>query len=343
MRWRSFPFLLLMLATACDIPTELPRWNPTFAVPLEPISIPLAQLLPAGVALTPAGSAFVVSLPPVNIRARLVELCGACGTLDGQIVSKPAFTGSSTARIPMPRDVISGTFTGGVVQFTITNGWTFDPLRPGGGQLGTMILRPAAQPIEGGSAVVSGQTRAFPPGATLTESVPIAPATLESLPLEVHLASPAGDPVLIDGQSALTMTIAPLDLIASSVRVQVGARQLTSPQVPIDLTGVDDVVVRRVNGGMLRLTIANGFDVAGNMTLTLAGGLMPVVKTFTLQAGETAGEVMLTEAELKSILGQSVVASLTGLMTTNGAVRLTPASVFSIEWLLVLEMGSATP
>jgi hypothetical protein len=57
-----------------------------------------------------------------------------------------------------------------------------------------------------------------------------------------------------------------------------------------------------------------------------------------LPAGATSAEVLLTGEELRWILGQSVSVAISGGVTSSAA-RLTPSSMFTVQPLLVLELG----
>ena len=332
--------LIALFAASCDIPTELPKWNPTFAVPLEVTSIPLAQLLPAGMDVSPDGTQFLLSVAAFAGQNRLSDVCTACRPLDGQTVPKPAFAGTVFYSIDPPSGVDSASILGGTLNIAVTNGWSFDPLRPAAGQTGAITI--TVLPVDNrprGVASFPGQQHAFPPGSTLAGAVNFAGAPTRSIILRVDIWSPAGDPVRIDGASAVRFAVTSGQMVASDATINISPRQLTGLPISLDLSGIDDFVIERVEGGRLILTIDNGFSVRGLMTLTISGGRTNVVKTFTLEADDTTSEVMLTEAELESILGYSVVASVSGFVSTNGPVLVTPSSTFTVKPLLVVDLG----
>ncbi len=333
-----FGLAVVLLTAACDIPTELPKWNPTFAVPLEGTSIPVAQLLPSSVQIR--SGAFVLSPAPITFQAQLGAFCLPCRQLSSQIVPKPEFDAALIIPLPFPADVIEATVTGGWIHFSIRNGFSFDPVRPGGAQTGMLAIE--IQTMNGavrGSYTLSGVERGFPPATTITDSISIsAGSATAGFQVRLHVHSPAGPPVRVDPQQSLQLTVTPRELAVSEARVLVENRQVTAQQLQLNLTGVDEFIIRRVRGGKLVLAIQNDLVVGGTFTLNITGGFAPVAKTITLTEGATTVEVTLTEPELESILGRSVVASISGIITSSAAL-VTPTSVFAIEPLLVLELG----
>jgi hypothetical protein len=335
---RRLSYLLLLLA-GCDIPTELPKWNPTFAVPLEGTSFSVAQLLPSSIALAGGNPQFALSVAPVNAVFTLAQLCSACAGAVGQSLPKPAFVGTARVPVPLPADVDEASVSSGNVAFTVRNGFSFDPLRPSASARGTLTINVRrANGALLGSRSISGIDRALSPGSTLSDEVSFA-GIADSLIVEVVLDSPAGDATPFNAADALTITVAPTAVILSSARLLIAGRQISAPQIQLNLTGIDAFVIRRVRGGKLVLSIENGFGASGSVTLGIAGGLTPITKTIALSAADTTVEVPLTESELEGTLGRAVVVSISGTVGANGAVQLTPTSAFTVQPLLMLELG----
>jgi len=337
---RAVAVISLAFIVACDIPTELPKWNPTFAVPLVATSIPVAQLVPISVESTPGGSTFVISPTSVSFPFPLATVCAACVALHGQTAPTPAIHYGAGYAIRFPVNVDSASVVNGVINFRLTNGWGFDPLRPAAGQTG--FIRVDLLGRDGtsrGSAFFSGRDRAFPPGSTIDGSLTFAGAITSTPILHITFGFPAGDAARIDAAAAITATILSGRLVATDATVEVISRQVTSNAMSLNLTGVDEFVIQRVRGGKILLAIHNGFAVSGRMTLNITGGINPVRKTFDIPDADATVELELTEAELESVLGQSVVASIQGIVSTSGSVTLTPTTTFTIEPLLVLELG----
>lgn len=335
-----FVSVVALLITACDLPTELPRWNATFAVPLEGISIPLTQMLPGGVDVSPDGTAFVISGGSYAAEYYLTNICAPCRPLEGQLVPKPAFQGGIGYPIPLPAGLDSASVVSGSIAFSVANGWAFDPLRPAAGQTGAITVDVGSRDLESrGFTAFVGSTHSFPPGSTMPGALTFGGTPVQMPFVHVRFNSPAGDPVRIDGQSKLTFVLTSARLVATDVSVTIGQRQITGRSVQLDLTGIDDFIIRRTRGGRLVLAIDNEFAVRGTMTVAIGGGSTSVTKTFTMAADDATSEVPLTEAELEAMLGRSVTLTLTGLVGTAGPAVLTPASTFTVAPLLVLELG----
>ena len=337
---RAVAVIAFALVAGCDIPTELPKWNPTFAVPLGGTSVAVAQLVPISVENGVDGSTFVISPPSLAFPHSLAKVCVSCAHLDGRIANVPQLQYTDSFRVPLPASVDSAAVVLGAIDFRVTNGWSFDPLRPAPGQTGSMRLDVIGRDGQvRGFALFSGRDRSFAPGTVITGTITFAGAATQTPNLRLSLVSPASEPVHIDTAAALTVSILSGRLVATEATVNVVSRQVTSLPMQLNLAGVDDFIIRRVRGGKLVLTIENDFSVSGRMTLNITGGLNLVTKTFDIPNTDATVEVALSEADLESILGRSVVASIQGLVSTLGSVILMPTSAFRVAPLLVLELG----
>ena len=334
MRW----WLCLLALVACDIPTELPKWNPEYALPLPGSSISVAQLLPSNVTIVD-GSTFGLSVAPVTFGRSLAQMCPPCVAFDGEIVPKPAFTTSFSATFSLPPDVLGATLVSGWLRFAASNGFSFDPLRPGPGASGSMTVRLLADAQAIGSLTITGVQRAWPPGNVLIDSVAVAGAG-SRFAVEVIIDSPAGDPVRINSAASIDVTAAPTQLLLSSAQLRVQDRQVAGQPVQLNLTGIDSYIIDQVQGGKLVLTLSNGFGVGGALTLTVTGSLTPISKQVAIPANDATVEVTFTEAELESMLGREVTVSFSGSVSSASAVTITPAAMFELAVLLVLELGS---
>lgn len=327
---------------ACDIPTDLPEWNPTYAVPLADITIGVSQLLPPSVTLANGNTAFSISLAPVSFGTSLGQLCPACAAFNGQTVAKPAFSGTFSTAIPLPTDVLGATLISGRLGFMATNGFSFDPIRPGGPSTGSLSVRV----IEAGGAligsrVIAGAVQAWPPGSTLTDSLELA-GTGSSFAVATTIDSPAGGTAQINTAARIDVTATPVQLLLSSVQLRVQNRQLSAQPVQLDLTGIDEFIIDRVQGGSFVLELTNGFAVGGSMTLVVSGGPTQITKQVAIPAADATVEVPFTESELESMLGRVVVISLSGLVSSDNGVTVTPSSALHAGTLLVLELGASS-
>ncbi|HET9982469.1 MAG TPA: hypothetical protein VFQ38_02730 [Longimicrobiales bacterium] len=335
----------LALLAACDLPTDLPHWDTTWVVPGKGASFPVAQLLPSGVRAMPDGSAFQLDIAPTTFSTSLGEMCGsACPPVNGAVVPKPAFTATLGSSLALPAGVASATVVGGTVVVNATNGFSFDPLRPGGGAFGTMTLTVSAGGAVLASTTVDGATTPFPAGSTLSRTLPLASAAVTgAMSVRLVLTSPAGGLATMNTSDRLTVSASAQGVRLGDARVDVGGRPVSVPPVALELDGLDDMVVERVHGGALVLGITNPFGGAtGAMTLRItAPGVAPITKHVELRTGTTTERVELTQAELRSILGQpGVVLAATGTLSSASPVLVTPTQTVTITTKLELVLGA---
>jgi hypothetical protein len=332
-----------LLLGACDLPTRLPKgWDTEFQVEVEGVTLPVRQLLPSSVALTPDGSAFSLFLGPASLGESLGNLCPECAASQGLTIPKPAFQGSFGSEIALPADVDAVTLEGGRVRVAITSGLNFDPLRPGGEARGTLTitLRSGLTPL-GPPRVVDGHTRALPPGSTLSEEIEIGPATL-SAPITVTVAvdSPLGAPVRMEPATRLSALALPSGMRASSANVGVGGRQIGSEPGHLDLTDLDDVLSGRVRRGALLLHVENPFNVFGTITVGFTGPGVSIVKPLELRTGSQAHEIPLTGTELRTMIGTRMTVRVSGAVWSRaGGVTVRPSQVLSVSSKIHLVVG----
>jgi len=309
---------------------------------LAGVSIGVAQLLPPSVTLTDDRTAFSISIAPVSFSTSLGQLCPACAAFNGQTVPKPAFSGTLSAAIPLPADVLGATLIFGRLRFAARNGFSFDPIRPGGAQTGSLTVRVTeAGGALIGSQVITGAQRPWPPGATLTDSLALA-GSGAAFTVALTIDSPAGGAAQINTAARIDVTATPVQLRLSAVQLRVQNRQISAQPVQLDLTGIDDFIIDRVRGGKLVLEATNGFGVGGTMTLVVSSGATQITKQVDMPSTNATVEVPFTEAELESMLGHVVVLSFSGLVSSAAAVTVTPAASFSVAPLLVVELGPSS-
>ncbi|MGQ0563388.1 MAG: hypothetical protein ACT443_16145 [Gemmatimonadota bacterium] len=331
---------MLALLGACDLPTELPKWDTTFVVEGEATTLSVGQILPSSMMPADDNSAFALSLTPTTFSERLAALCAPCVSLNNTTAPKPPFSGTFGASIPLPADVRSAVLTAGAVNITLQNGFSFDPLRPGAATRGDMTIAIRSGGTLVGSTAVSGTTTAFPSGAALQLTVPLTAGTISNaLDVSVLVNSPPGDPVQITVNQRLFVTATPTGLRIASARVVVTNRQVTATPVQFDFSEVDEFIIDHVKSGSLLLAIDNPFDVTGNLTLTLTGGDREITKTVAVSGGQTDVEVVFAASELQAILGHIVVMSLAGPVSAPGEVNVAPAQVVRVASRLKLIIG----
>jgi hypothetical protein len=341
---------LLAAVGACELPTRLPQWNQNWIIPGDSTTISVSQLLPSSGELTLStfGNQPVFALSvaaPGNYSQSLGQICSPCAAANGTTVPKPAFSLTDSVSTSLPSDVVAATVVSGTMSYTVTNGFSFDPIRPSaaGAPYGWFVVRVmngmtvvAVDSIDG-SAMAMGKN-----GATLSRSVPVAltGGTLAldgTAPLRVYLTlnSPQGDPVTIDSNQSISLSFQPTPVSLSQAQVQIGTQSVSASQANIDLTGLSDqALINRVQGGTVHLVIASPFGVQGTLIARFsAAGVAPITKTLPLTtAAQQTQDVTLTASELRSLLGSSVTLDVSGSVNSpSGTVTLTPTQALQVN------------
>ncbi|HEX6938550.1 MAG TPA: hypothetical protein VF158_04000 [Longimicrobiales bacterium] len=328
-------------AAACDVPTSPPEWETTWVVPGETVTIGVGSLLPDPLTVAGDRSAFLLDLDPTGVDRTLGEVCDACRPLDGTTAAKPAFSATFGSATDLPADVVSASVASGTVEIRITNGFNFDPVRPGGGATGTIVV----VVTNGGRVIatdtIDGATEGFPAGSVRTLVLDFAPGVVAgSIAVDVSIDSPAGDPVPIDIDQVIDVTATPGDVRLTQAEVAVADRVVEVEAAELDLEGVDDEVRDRIHGGAFRLAIANPFAVEGIVELTFATPAATFEKAVALAQGESAPRVAFTRDELRALAGRVVTFGGTGTVTApSGTVTVTPSQTVTIDAELELVLG----
>jgi hypothetical protein len=350
-RWSARTTVVLLAAlSACDLPTRLPSWDQTWLIPGDSTSISVSELLPKSGDLTMSTvggqPVFALSVAaPGSFSRSLGQICAACATANGTTVPKPAFVLRDSVSTTLPSDVVAATVVSGSFKYTITNGFSFDPIRPNAagapyGYFVVAIMNGAtlvALDSVDGAALAMGKN-----GATLQRSTPVlltagSLAVTSASPLKVYLTlnSPQGDPVTINSSQSLSIAFQPTPVSLSQAQVQIGSQSISASQTNIDFTSVSDqAVINRVQGGTLHLVIASPFGVQGTLTATFsAPGATPIVKQLPLTtAAQQTVDLSLDAAELRSLLGKSVTLDISGSVSSpSGTVTLTPTQVLKVN------------
>jgi hypothetical protein len=127
--------LLLVAVTTCDLPTKLPSWDQTWFIPGDSTRVTVSELLPKTGELTVSTfngqPVFALNVAtPAAVSRSLGQVCAPCAAANGTTVPKPAFSISDSTQITMPTDLLAATIVNGGFNYTITNGFSFDPIRP---------------------------------------------------------------------------------------------------------------------------------------------------------------------------------------------------------------------
>lgn len=338
--------LLALPLLGCEIPSGLPEWESTWEVPGDSLRLAVAGLLPPGV-VQEGDSTFVVTPPPFVVRAALSDLCSPCAGLGGIVLPKPAIQGTLVDRGDLPADVLGVTLQSGAVDFRVTNGLGFDPLRPGGTSPGSirLILRSHPDGRVLADTLLSGAHHALPPGGSLRAGVTLNAGWVGSGVVgEVRFDSPAGGTALLRGSDAFQVEVVPGELRVTEARVEAGGRALDPTSGGLGSGGVDEGILERVQGGTLRMEVDNPFGVGAELVVRLhAPGDEGVERTVRVAPDGGMALVDYTGAELRRILGRDVARwTVSGAVDAGGnPVSLRPgaAAVVRGSFLLNLTVG----
>lgn len=318
---------------ACDVPTSPPEWETTWVVPGDSIRLAVASLLPSAVTVNEDSSAFVLALDGTDFPQTLGELCAACQTLDGTTAPKPAFTSSFSSSVDLPFDVVVASLAAGSMRLRLTNGFNFDPVRPGGAEQG--IIRVT---ILHGTAVVAadsvdGRLESFAPGTVKELDLGVSPVVLLGpVQVDVEMISPAGAAVAIDASQVLGAELLPGTLEVSEVQITVSDKSVDIDGASMDLTDVDEAAIDRLRSGAFRLGIQNPFTVEGELDLRIVAPGTELTRTVPIALGESEPRVAFTGDEIRAILGNEVEVGGTATVSApSGVLTVTPSQVLVVD------------
>src|SRR5689334_2087694 len=341
--------LLLAAVGACEVPTKLPSWDQTWVIPGDSTRIAVSELLPKTGELTVSTSGgqpvFALNVAaPAAISRSLGQVCSACAAANGTTVPKPAFTITDSTGVALPTDLVAATVVNGGFTYTITNSFSFDPIRPNaaGAPYGYFVIRVmngttiVALDSVDGAALGIGKN-----GATLQRALPLnvgagSLSITNAKPLEVYLTlnSPQGDPVTINTSQSFSVAIQPLPIALSQAQVTVANQSINAAQTSVDLSSVSDqALINRVQAGTLHLNIASPFGVQGTLTATFTvPGAASITMTIPLTtAAQQTPDVSLNAAEMRTLLGKTANLSVSGSVSSpSGAVTITPTQVLRV-------------
>jgi hypothetical protein len=314
---RGIILLAALSVAACDLPTEPPRWEQTWVIPAEPLSVSVAELLPASVTLSEDGALFRVATTPVAVSASLADMCGSCAALDGTTAPKPGFTATLNAVSPLPGGLLGAALAGGSVEVVLEHDFDFDPLRPSAdpAQRGYLLLTVTSNGALVAGDSISGEDTAFPAGAPLTSSIPVQAVTVSgALELEIRIYSPPGDEAQIRASDTLgvTMPVTLVDVLEATIHATDLDLGATVETLEFDL---DESLLDRVRRGALRFDVHNPFQVTGSLELRLDVGARVIDRSVAIEPGDFSRRIELSGTDLRDILGAAAVT-----VTTTGSV-----------------------
>lgn len=341
---RTLLLLVMGALGACDIPTDNPKLEQQWVVPLTGTEVEVGEFLPDNVGMTEDSTAFTVQVDPIFFEETLGDLCSGCEVLDGLTVPKPAFSGDFQESIPLPDDVESAQVQEGRVSVVAQNRFGFDPLRPKGGETGSVVLA-LLDGGPGGAVLdqvqINGADDSFAPGATLERDLEYSGPIGSSLTLTVSVVSPEGGPepgnwVPISIDDEIRVSVTPEVLEAASAEISVAGEIFGLGVTELNVDDISADMVDGVTSGSLLLEIVNPWAVGAILNVTVIGPTMdaPVVLIGQVPASPTSTvEMEFSQAELQSFLGEPNVV-MTGHGTVNldaGNATVTPAQVMIID------------
>lgn len=340
-RFRAAGLLLLLAGvSACDFPTGMPRWETTWITPAEETTVHVAELLPAGLSVNGDTTAFVLVITPVNESWTLSDFCTLCPPVTA-VAPKPAFTATVSTTTPLAAAVQSVDIAGGSIAIALTNGFDFDPIRPGvASDSGSITITVSSGATTVASLVVDGRTQSFAPGTTKNLSLAFQPSTIAGdLEIDLTIDSPAGDATTMSPSDALGLSLSsPGGILVSEATVSVAGQTIEGVDAELDLS---DVEFDRVNEGTIFLDIDNPFGVTGNLTITIdPENGTPIVKSVALPAGTASAQVHFSDTEMEQLVGTVSTMSITGTLNP-GSVTVTPDMEITIGMRLrvTIEVG----
>jgi hypothetical protein len=304
---------------ACDVPTGMPHWDTTWALPIETLELTAEDLLPADVMLTPDRSAFELQVAGTEFQKGLSEFCSACRLLDGLHAPKPAFKAELTSTISLPADLVSAQVTGGSVRIELFHDFGFDPIRPSAAARGSIEVLLTSGNDTLAAGVIDGVVEPFPSGDRKVLQLPYLESTLrDSIRVVLIIDSPSGDPVLIDSSRRLMVTVAPSRMHISEARAHVQDLAIELEETTLDIVGGEGLV-NRIRSGALLLEIDNPFQVTGSLQIVLSAPGISVARQLPLGPGHTENRAEFGGNELRSILrDESATLSAFATVTAGG-------------------------
>ena len=337
---------LATLSGCNDIPTEVPLIDVRWVFPIDDQSLSVAELLPANVTIS--GTSFAVGVRPFSVTQTLGGISSAFIIADGNTVPKPAFNIQYQDVGSLPTDVGSVELESGTVSLGIQNSLGFDPINPAAATTGTMTITlysgTVAAGNERGQVILDGATATLPSGAVTMVPMTLTPGTISStIVAVVDLNSPLGDPVLIDINASLDITVTVGSILVSSATVDVDGLSVDIDETQLDLEDIDPAIVSNIQEGSLILDVQNPFGVAIDVVVEIGSPLIPVLqKNMTIGSGPTSTATLsYTGADLQSFLGQPDVFFRGSGTVIGGPATVTPTQVVVIEAKLdvMLEIG----
>lgn len=163
MSFRLVALAGVAVLAACDLPTQLPRWDTEWdVVPLRD-TVATADLLPDHVRLADGG--FAIDSFSVTSRVRLSDVCELCTCFDGPV--PPLTISPHEWAVRLPPGLVEAEMEGGTARIVLHNEVGFDLLDDGRGGRGWVEVE-LLDRFAGETLQVVRVDRPFPPGDSLT-------------------------------------------------------------------------------------------------------------------------------------------------------------------------------
>lgn len=331
---------------ACDVVTEPPAWEQEWQIPVPTGSLALAaaEMLPAGVTLSPDSTAFVTTAPAVEMVVALSEACPACAGLSAAV--KPEFRDTVTTTVEIPADLLSAILLPGAFDLSIQHDFNFDPLRPSDDPAAERGFLVAAVLSDGAVVArdsISGHDTAFPAGQALTPDLQYESAEVgDQLQLRLRIYSPTGDATTFDAGDDLTVALAPTTVEIAEASFPL-SQQTIGPEVRSVALAFDSTLIDRVQSGALLMAVANPFDVTGEVNVSFQLPERTIQRTVPLTEGATTERVEFSGQDLRDILAaDGLEMALEGAVAgTDGTVTVSPGEEvdFDLELELIVLVG----
>ena len=316
--------LATLLAAACDLPTSAPKVQTTWVIPIAGDSVSANSLLPAGV--TVAADTLITSVPAYHGAHTLGQLCAPC--TQPVYAPVPAFTGAVTDTVPLPANVQAVTLDAAVrIPVAVTHEFGFDPLHPSATAQGTLTLTLSANgAVLAADTVVGGAPWTRGSSLTLPLTVPAGATIAGPLTVRATIATPAGDPALIDPSAALDVDVPQVFIRAGSAVAQLQSQPLLPMHFSVDPSSVSPNARNRVQSGVLDLIVNNPVTASGTLSLNFVGNGAALIAPRTVALSGRAVDtlqVSFATADIQALLVRQLVqVTVTGTVSGSGADHL---------------------
>ncbi|HMC54670.1 MAG TPA: hypothetical protein VKH19_05820 [Gemmatimonadaceae bacterium] len=343
---------------ACDVVAfatdPKPIFEQTWNLPAKSSSISVAELLPNSVSIystpgsnPPDSSAFMLSLNAVNFSQTLGSACSSCQVLNGTNSVKPAFVLNAGSSATLPPNVVSSAILGATLSYSVTNNFSFDPIRvraAGNPTQGVLVVVIRSGSIVLGLDSVKGTVSTFPPGATLSRSISVSTANVSgAIAVDLVVDSPQGDHTeFINTSGSMQTSASVTNLRAGNVVINVPTKSIAPPPEDLDFGDLGS----NVQSATLEMTVRNPWSVTGTVTLNFAAQGLSVTKPVTIPAGSAAfapqvRTVTLDRTDLDKLEKQSVQLALTGTMNAVAPLTVTPRQTITIDNRIIFTLQTS--